>query len=183
MLYKKYITPTSSILLIVLLALVFAAMRALGTLGPANLRWLLPLGFCLMALLPWLLLSAEGRRKIGFKPPSKSVYYLVAIMSGFLAAFVCFVLGYSMFGHGGENWYVNIGNNYKHIMDTSKMSFVMLNVFFTIPAILFSPIGEEIFFRGMLQTTMEQKFSALTSTLLECGLFGLVHLCNHGIFC
>jgi uncharacterized protein len=28
---------------------------------------------------------------------------------------------------------------------------------------------------------MEQKFSALTSTLLECGLFGLVHLCHHGI--
>ena len=46
----------------VVLALLFAAGRAFGVLGPANLRGLLPLGFVLMALIPWLLLDAEGRR-------------------------------------------------------------------------------------------------------------------------
>ena len=181
MLYKKYITPTTSILLIALLAIAFSAMRAVGALGPLNLRWLLPLSFCLMAILPWILLTADGRKKIGLKKPEKNSSYFLAIACGALASAACFLLGYFIYGHSVENWYVNIGNSYKVVMDTSAMSFLMLNLIFTIPAILFSPIGEELFFRGMLQKTMEQKLSVLSSTIIECGLFALVHLCHHGI--
>lgn len=181
MLYRKYITPTTSILLIVFLAIVFSVMRATGALGPSNLRWLLPLGFCLMALLPWILLTADGRKQIGLKKADKNSAYLLAIACGALASAACFLLGYVIYGHSVENWYVNIGNSYKAIMDTSAMSFVMLNLIFTIPAILFSPIGEEIFFRGMLQKTMEQKLSVVSSTIIECGFFAFVHLCHHGI--
>jgi hypothetical protein len=44
------------------LAALFAATRVVGVLGPNSLRWLLPLGFTLMALTPFLLLDAAGRR-------------------------------------------------------------------------------------------------------------------------
>jgi len=70
-------------------------------------------------------------------------------------------LGYLIYGHGVENWYANIGNNYKTMMDISAMSFVMLNLIFTIPAMLFSPIGEEIFFAVCCKKTIEQKLSVL----------------------
>jgi uncharacterized protein len=40
--------------------------------------------------------------------------------------------------------------------------------------VLFSPIGEEIFFRGVLQRALEQRFSVNTSTSIECAAFGLV---------
>jgi hypothetical protein len=181
MLYRKYIFPSASILLIVLLAIAFGAMRAMGALGPSTLRWLLPLGFCLMTLLPWILLTADGRKQIGLKKANKNSVYILAIACSALASITCFLLGYFIYGHSVENWYVNIGNSYKAIIDTSTMSFLMLNLIFTIPAILFSPIGEEIFFRGVLQKTMEQKLSVSISTIIECGLFALVHLCHHGI--
>ena len=134
-----------------------------------------------MTLLPWILLTADGRKQIGLKKADKHSAYLLAIACGALASAACFLLGYLIYGHSVENWYVNTGNSYKAIMDTSAMSFVMLNLIFTIPAILFSPIGEEIFFRGMLQKTMEQKLSVVNSTIIECGFFALVHLCHHGI--
>lgn len=46
---------------------------------------------------------------------------------------------------------------------------------------LFSPIGEEIFFRGVLQRALEQRLSVKSSTAIECAAFGLVHLCHHGL--
>lgn len=181
MLYKKVFTPVASLILVTVLVLVFSAMRATGALGSSNLRWLLPLGFCIMTILPWLLLTREGRASIGFKRPARGSNYLLAITCGFGAAFLCFVFGLLLFGHGLDNWYVNIGNSYKSMMDTSGMSFLMLNLIFTVPAILFSPIGEEIFYRGVLQKTLEQKLSVTGSTIIECSLFALVHLVHHGI--
>jgi membrane protease YdiL (CAAX protease family) len=52
---------------------------------------------------------------------------------------------------------------------------------FTGPAVLFSPIGEEIFFRGVLQRTLEGPLSGPLATRLECGAFAIVHLCHHGL--
>lgn len=181
MLFKKHITATASLVFILLLVIVFSAMRAVGVLGPSSLRWLLPLGFCIMAVLPWVLLTNAGRRDIGLKKPEKSFQYLQAIVFGFAASFLCFLLGYVLFGHGVNNWYVNISNSYKVIMDTSGMSFWMLMLIFTVPAIIFSPIGEEIFYRGVLQKTFEQKLSVFSSTVIECILFAIIHLVHHGI--
>lgn len=181
MLYKKYFIPLTSIVVITILVLIFSSMRATGALGPSNLRWLLPLSFCLMAILPWLLLTADGRLQIGLKKPSFASAYIMAIGFGAGSALLCFVLGIILFGNTNDNWFVNIGNNYKTMMDTSHLSFLMLNLIFTLPAIIFSPVGEEIFYRGVLQKTLEQKLSVITSTIIECSLFSIIHLVHHGI--
>ncbi len=181
MLYKYRINVTVSIIIILALAIVFSVMRAMGTLGPSSFRWMLPLSFCIMAILPLILLTKNGRNEIGLLKPFKNSHYFLGIAIGVAAAFFCFLSGVTIFGKGVENWFVNIGNSYKSIMDTTGMSFLTLNLIFTIPAIIFSPIGEEIFFRGILQKTLEQKHSVITSTIAECILFSLVHLCHHGI--
>lgn len=181
MLYKKFITPVSSLFVIALLVVGLSTMRVIGALGPSSLRWLMPLGFCVMAILPWVLLTREGRREIGLQKPKYSSSWLLAIIAGVSAALSCFALGYLLFGTAVDNWFVNIGNSYKAMMDTSAMSFWMLSLLFTIPAIMFSPIGEEIFYRGQLQKTLEQKFSVRASTVIECTLFALVHQVHHGI--
>ncbi len=165
----------------VALAVVFAAMRATGVLGPNSLRWLLPLGFVLMALTPYLLLDAAGRREIGLRLPTGNRVYLVALLAGGAAAFGCFAIGYTLFGVGADNWFVTIAKSYRQIVDTDGWPALRLHLFFTVPALIFSPIGEEIFFRGYLQYTLERRFSARTSTLAECAAFGAVHICHHGL--
>ncbi|HEV7607252.1 MAG TPA: CPBP family intramembrane glutamic endopeptidase [Steroidobacteraceae bacterium] len=163
------------------LAVVFAASRAVGVLGPNGLRWLLPLGFTLMALAPFLLLDANGRRAIGFVRPANPRIFASAVLAGAAAAIACFALGYTLFGTTADNWFVTIANSYRQVMDTTDWSIGRLHLVFTIPALIFSPIGEEIFFRGYLQYAIERRFSARVSTIAECAAFGTVHVCHHGL--
>ncbi len=166
---------------VLLLAVAFAAMRAAGMLGPASLRALLPLGFCLMMATPWLLLDRAGRLEIGLRRSASARIYPLAIGAGTLAATLCFGLGVALFGAGQDNWFASVAANYRGIMPTAGWSELQLHLAFTLPALLFSPIGEEIFFRGVLQRALERRWSARASTVAECGLFAVVHLCHHGL--
>jgi membrane protease YdiL (CAAX protease family) len=165
----------------VALAVAFAAMRAAGVLGPRGLRFLLPLGFTLMALAPFLLLDAAARREAGLRWAATPRSWLVAAVAGSAASLACFALGYAVFGTSGDNWFVTIANNYRQTMDTTGWPVARLHLVFTIPALIFSPIGEEIFFRGYLQYALEQRFGVRASTTTECAAFGLVHVCHHGL--
>lgn len=173
--------PAPALAVVLLLAGGFAAMRAGGMLGPPALRWLLPVSFTVMAIMPWLLMNGHGRRQIGLRRPDLAASYLPAIALGALASLGCFLAGMALFGTGADNWFVSIANNYRSVMDTRGMSPLALHLVFTLPALLFSPIAEEMFFRGILQRTLEQHWSQTASTLAECAAFGAVHLCHHGL--
>lgn len=173
--------PARALALVLLVALGFAAMRAGGMLGPPSLRWLLPAGFTVMALMPWLLMNAEGRRQIGLRRPVRASAYLPAVGLGVIASVACFAAGAMLFGRGSENWFVSIANNYRGILDTTGMPLWQLHAMFTLPALMFTPVAEELFFRGVLQRTLEQHLPARASTAVECGAFAVVHLCHHGL--
>jgi hypothetical protein len=123
-------------LIAVVLALGFAAMRVVGVLGPNSLRWVLPLGFVLMALTPYLLLDAAGRRAIGLRLPANAQLYPIALLSGGAAALVCFALGYGLFGGGADHWFATIANNYRQVVDTTGWTAARLHLFFTLPALI-----------------------------------------------
>lgn len=179
--WRSRIAAPAALWLTLAFALLFGAMRGFGLLGSHPLRWMLPLSFVTMMLAPWILLNAAGRRQIGLTPPTSRFAYPAAILCGGAAALACFIIGLALFGHGADNWYVSIADNYRATIDTSRLSITMLYLIFTAPALLFSPIGEEIFFRGMLQRALEQSLSTRASTVVECAAFGLVHLCHHGL--
>lgn len=164
----------------IILAVLFALMRVIGTHGPANLRLLLPLGFVLMAMAPWLLLSSSGRRKMGLQGSARPAIYLQAVLLGAAAAFLCFLVGQTLFGSGVDNWFVTIAKNFSHSVN-HQLPMWQLFLMFTLPSMILSPVGEELFFRGLLQDALAQRLSASASTWLECLAFGLVHLCHHGL--
>ena len=178
----KYGSSAGIGLTVVLVAtFAFTAMRAIGIFGPAGLRWLLPLGFLLMAVAPWALLNQRGRNEIGLTLPSGLSHYTWATVVGALAAITCFFIGYALFGTGEGNWFMSTANYYYTSLDTTGFTIVKLHLVFTLPALAFSPIGEEIFFRGLLQRALEEQLSIKSSTIVECAVFGVVHLCHHGL--
>ncbi len=166
---------------VVTLALGFAALRAVGQLGPPQARVLLPLGFVGMALAPLLLLDRTGWRQIGLAMPSGAAPVLRGVFAGAAAALACFGLAWLLAGAGPDNPFMTIAASYRATFDTSGLGPVALYLAFTAPAVLFSPIGEEMFFRGLLQRALEQRCGAAASTAIECGAFGVVHLCHHGL--
>ncbi|WP_332848611.1 CPBP family intramembrane glutamic endopeptidase [Massilia sp. S19_KUP03_FR1] len=180
--WRPVLAASQALLLVVFLAVLFAAMRGAGMLGPAALRWMLPASFVMMALLPWLLLTPDGRRAIGLRRPASWLMLAPTMLAGAGAALACGALGLLLFGHSPDHWFVTVAASYRGMMDTNTFSTLMLHGVFTLPALLFSPIGEEIFFRGILQRALEERFSTRLSTAQECAAFGLVHLLHHGLF-
>ncbi len=133
-----------------------------------------------MAAAPWVLLTRNGRHEIGLQRTFLSSIYLQSIVFGAAAAVACFLVGLALFGTSIDNWFVSIAVSFGRSVN-AKLPLLPLYLLFTIPSMIFSPFGEEIFFRGLLQRALEERFSVRTSTWVECLLFGLVHLCHHGL--
>jgi len=157
-----------------------SAGRAAAMFGPARWRALLMVICIAMAVLPWLVLSREGRRQIGLQRPRSALWVVSGVVFGALAATFCYLFGVALFGAGQDHWFVSVARNYQ-LQPTHGWSLLRLHLTFTIAACLFSPIGEEIFYRGFLQKVLEDRHGARRATLMEASLFALVHLCHHGI--
>lgn len=180
---KKIWSGKNSIFLIIgiIAGLLFAAIRAIGIIGPQAYRFVLPVGFIIMMLMPFIFLNKEGRRKAGLVKSKAAKYYLIAIAAGAALALVCFGSGWLLFGLSADNWFISIKNSYFRTFDTTGMSLQQLFIIFTGPALIFSPIGEEIFFRGFLQEALATKFSYRRSMIIDSIFFALIHLFHHGI--
>ena len=96
-------------------------------------------------------------------------------------ALLCYGLGLLIIWTTNDNWFVSIRNSYLRTTDTRGMSLQQLFIIFTIPALIFSPIGEEIFFRGFLQEALTAKFSYRNAMIIDSLFFALIHLFHHGI--
>lgn len=166
--------------LALLLSVLFLGVRALAMLGPSAMRGLFLLMCIAMIALPWLLLSPHGRYQIGLKFPNSGAWFAGALAVGVATASLCFLIGYLLYGNTADNWFVSVARSYRG-PPTAGFSILQLHLTFTIVACLFSPIGEELFFRGFLQKVLEQRASPRLSTHLQSGLFAVVHLCHHGI--
>lgn len=164
----------------IIAGLSFAVIRAIGTIGPQAYRFVLPIGFIVMMLMPFIFLNKEGRRKTGFVKSSSAKYYGWALIAGAARPLLCFGSGLLFFGTSHDNWFVSIKNSYLNTFDTTGMSVMQLFIIFTIPALIFSPIGEEIFFRGFLQEALTEKFSYNKAMVIDSLFFALIHLFHHG---
>lgn len=113
--------------------------------------------------------------------PDRQLSLAIAPFAGVAASVLCFVLGYALFERTADNWFVSVANSFR-TQPTPGFSAIQLHLMFTIPAMIFSPIGEEIYFRGVLQCALETRFSPRLSAVLESGWFGAAHLIHHGLF-
>ena len=85
-LWRPAIRPGLGFGLVLVCAATFAGMRYIGMFGPTSLRWALPLSFTIMALLPWILLGIDGRRRIGLRRANALRWLPAAIAAGALAS-------------------------------------------------------------------------------------------------
>ncbi|MEQ1586229.1 MAG: CPBP family intramembrane glutamic endopeptidase [Cyclobacteriaceae bacterium] len=181
---KSLSLPNRSYFLVVslLFLLFFILCRGYGMLGGPLLKVLLPLGFLIMIIVPFLFLPRQDLAKIGIKRATTISHYFVAFVAGILAAAACHYLGTFFFGVTPDNWYVSIQNFYiSNPAYSEEIPRLQLFVIFTVPALLFSPIGEELFFRGFFQECLRLNFQDRLSVFIECGCFGLIHLFHHGL--
>jgi membrane protease YdiL (CAAX protease family) len=164
-----------------LLFLALAILRGVGLFGPVGVRMLIMLAFFLMWFLPFIFLSKDGRRAIGIRRVEKPLWLIWGLLMGLVGALAIFAVGYAFFGRSEDNWYISIRDSWAIDSSMQQLPMGMLFLIYTLPAMIFSPVGEEFFFRGMIHEGAREAWGPKVGTAMNTLAFGGVHLLHHGL--
>jgi len=164
-----------------ILFVVLGCVRGYGAYGPEEARSWLMIGFFSMWFLPGIFFSRAGRRAMGLKQADRPGWLLWGPLLGATSACLVFALGFWLYGRSELNWFVAIGNQFLAGSEALGLPQAALMVVYTVPAILFSPVGEELFFRGMIHESVGERWGERLATLANGLAFGTIHLFHYGI--
>jgi membrane protease YdiL (CAAX protease family) len=164
-----------------LLFILMGFLRAYGMLGPESARIFIMLGFLVMWFLPVVFLSKNGRRAIGLKKPERPAWLLWGTLIGAAAALLTFLIGFFLYRNSPDNWFVSVHDTYMVDPQLAQSSKAIVFLIYTIPAVIFSPVGEELFFRGMIHESVRQLWGNRLATAVNALAFGAIHILHHGL--
>ncbi len=160
-----------------------AAMRFYAVFGPPWARILFLIHFLAMWALPFIVLNAQGRREIGLRMQGNSPSALaLSALAGACAGFAVYAAGMAIYGASPDNWCVSIHDEFQIAQLRSSMPIAAAFAAVILPAMIVSPIGEEILFRGLLQQSFACRWNLPVATVVNGLAFGLVHLHVHGLW-
>ena len=174
------IFPKEWILIIVLYVLFFV-IRGVGSLGPESIRIIILVGFGLMWPLPFIFYSRAGWKVLGIKKIEIPWWILWGFLLGVGAAFLVYFIGWGIFGNTNEHWYISLLNQVISEEDRALMSTAVLFPIVTFPAIIFSPVGEELLFRGMIHEAFKKTDAVWRAGIINSLAFALIHIFHYGI--
>jgi hypothetical protein len=161
------------------LFVVVAALRTYATFGPAAARPLFLCQFLLMWLLPFILLTRNGRQELGICWTSRPEWLLWGLVIGASAAAVTIGVGFGLYGYGNDNWVMTLRSTYREV--SSAMGKWSAFALLALPAAVVSPVGEEFFFRGLFHFSLKRATNSAVATFANAFAFASVHLLHHGI--
>jgi len=133
------------------------------------------------ALVPFIFLGKKGRRIIGITKPKKPVWLIFTFTSGLIASFLLYLLGKELFGDTISNWYTYIGRSYHIPPGINEKDKTILFIISAITGMIFSPVGEELFFRGIVQTSFSKTLGENKATIFSSLAFALTHISHFGL--
>jgi len=135
----------------------------------------------LSALTPFIFLSREGLRQIGLVKPTRWWWLAGSLLAGVVIATLLWALGILLYSTGIDNWYVYIGNSYGIPDGISAHDRLILFLAMAGTGMIFSPIGEEFFFRGIVHAAFANSFGDRKASLIDASAFAITHLSHFGI--
>lgn len=154
-----------------------AAARFYAVLGPPQVRILFLLQVIVMWALPWIFLTARGRHEIGIARPRKPLTALaLSGLAGCSAGLLFFALAWAAARAGFDNIIATIYDALQPDRTGATMPIAAGLAVIALGAVVLTPVGEEILFRGFLQQAFAMRWSVGTATLFNGLAFGLVHL-------
>ena len=138
--------------------------------------------FVFMCLLPFLLLNRDGQKRIGIVKTKKTGYLFYSLLLGVLICVPVFLLGTGLYGMNENNWFVYISRSYSGALpsDFGNERLIYFAMFAGI-SMIFSPIGEELMYRGFIHQCFESKYSPKRASQIDSLAFALTHLAHFGI--
>ena len=133
------------------------------------------------ALVPFLFLSREGRRKIGITSPASYRWLLYSVVAGVAISALLFAVGHVLYDQTVSNWYVYVGRSYNLPEGLGGQDKLIYFIIFATTGMVFSPVGEELFFRGIVHSSFVASVGGAKATVIDALAFAFTHLAHFGI--
>ena len=131
---------------------------------------------------PIIFLTKTGRQYIGIKKPSNYYWLLYSAIAGAVLCVMVFAIGILLYKYAYSNWFVYIAKSYTAsgiVLSGSQRQIYFL--IYSITGITFSPIGEELFYRGIVHGSVAGRFGEQKASIFDSLAFALTHLAHFGI--
>ncbi len=133
------------------------------------------------AIAPFVFLTQHGRRNIGITKPKNYRWLVAAFVAGLLASIFLHFLGQFMYGSTYENWYTYIGKSFKIPEGISPSDRTIRFAISAFIGMTFSPIGEELFFRGIVHSSFAKSIGNKKASIVDSSAFALTHISHFGL--
>jgi len=135
----------------------------------------------LMAIAPFVFLTKHGRFQIGIKKPTNNGWLILAICMGLIFSVFLYFLGESLYGNTYQNWYQYIAKSYKIPADIGEQTKAITFGISAFIGMTFSPIGEELFFRGIVHSSFANSIGNKKAAIIDSAAFAIVHISHFGL--
>ena len=139
--------------------------------------------FIIMWLSPFILLKRAGRRCIGIQRPENIRWLWYSLGLGVLACVFIFYLAKYCYQDTIQNFFVYISRSYGAIPQglLHGEGYHFYFILFALIGMTFSPIGEELLYRGLIHESFVRKFGRNRASAIDSLAFAIVHLAHFGI--
>lgn len=135
----------------------------------------------IMAIAPFVFLSKVGRKQIGIKKTTNNHWLFIAFLIGAFFSILLYFIGETLYSNSDENWYNYIGKSYNIPQEIDEKGRLMMFVISAVIAMTFSPIGEELFFRGIIHSSFAKSLGNRKASLMDSSAFAIVHISHFGL--
>jgi uncharacterized protein len=142
---------------------------------------LIPIIFILMWVAPLIILTRKGRRYIGIAKPKRYYWLVISFFLGVTICFLFYFLSLAIFGHDISNSFVYISKSYNINPALTGIDKLVYFVIYSITAVTFSPVGEELFYRGIVHGSFVERLGHVRASFIDSSAFAITHLAHFGI--
>ena len=133
------------------------------------------------AIIPFIFLSKYGKKVIGLTKPKTFSWLILAFIIGLIFSILLYFLGELIYKNSFENWYFYIGKSYNIPSEIKANDKLIMFVIMAITGMIFSPIGEELFFRGIVHSSFAKSFGNFKASIIDSFAFALTHISHFGL--
>ncbi|WP_346863990.1 type II CAAX endopeptidase family protein [uncultured Draconibacterium sp.] len=133
------------------------------------------------ALVPFVLLNKKGQKQAGIRKTNKFQFLVYAIITGLVFSLLLHFLGKGIYGNSFENWYQYIGKSYNIPENISAENKKIMFLIMAGTGMIFSPVGEELFFRGIVHSSFAKSLGHKKASIIDSLAFAATHISHFGI--
>ncbi|HBH24493.1 MAG TPA: CPBP family intramembrane metalloprotease [Cytophagales bacterium] len=137
--------------------------------------------FMVMIILPFLLLNKKGKRLIGISRPESLKWIFYGALLGILICTLTYWTGNLLYGDSLNNWFMYISRSYGVEQDLLYENRWMYFGIFSLMGITFSPLGEELLYRGLIHECFVDKYGDNQASQIDSLAFAFAHLAHFGL--